>query len=118
MPTGDKRHLISNSDQFYVVQLMGSWVNVVESAERVIKYRNRHRWVTFERKEYELKKSVQFKPFVGRFIQFGCYAYIGGKEVHTEKELKRLVEQPFIYIASAEALRVFNSLMKKTQEKR
>lgn len=118
MPTGDNRHRVNHSDKFYVVQLIGLWVNVVESAERVIKYRNRLRWVTFEDKEYELKNQTKFKPFIGRFIQFGCSAYVGGIEVHTEKNLRKLVEKPFIYIASAEALKIFNKLMKMTQEKR
>jgi hypothetical protein len=118
MPTGDNRHRVNHSDKFYVVQLIGSWVNVVESAERVVKYRNRLRWVTFENKEYELRRQAQLKPFVGRFLQFGCYAYVGGRDVYTEKELKKLVEKPFIYIASAEALRIFNDLMKKTKENR
>jgi hypothetical protein len=117
LPVGDNRYRVTQSERFYVVQLIGTWVNVRESAERSVRHRNRLRWVTFESKEYELKKAEQFMPFVGRFIQFGCYAYVGGKEIHTEKALKKLIEQPFIYIASSESLEIFNDLMKKAQAK-
>jgi hypothetical protein len=118
LPVDDNRHRVTYSERFYVVQLMGTWVNVVESAERSVRYRNRLRWVTFENKEFELKRAEQFIPFVGRFIQFGCYAYIGGKEIHAEKALKKLVSQPFIYIASSESLSIFNDLKKQAQSSR
>jgi hypothetical protein len=113
LPEGDNRCRVTHSEKFYVVQLMGSWVHVSESAERSIEYRNRLKWVRFENKKYELRNANKFKSFVGRFVQGGCYAYVGGKEVHSEKAINRLIEQPFIYISSSEALRIFNDLRKR-----
>jgi len=110
LPEGDNRYRVTHSEKFYIVQLMGSWVHISESAERTVRYRNRLKWVTFEKKEYELRKAERFKPFVARFIQGGCYAHVGGKTVYTEKELNRLAAHPFIYIASSEALKIFNDL--------
>lgn len=110
LPTGDNRYRITHSEKFYIVQLMGSWVHVSESAERTVRYRNHLKWVRFENKEYQLRKAVSFKQFVSQFIQGGCYAYVGSKEVHTIKTLGKLEPQPFIYIAASEALKKFNDL--------
>jgi len=112
LPQGDNRHRVTHSTKFYVVQLIGYWVNVSESAERSVHYRNRLKWVRFENREYELRSADRFKAFLSRFIEGGCYAYIGGKEVHTLKELDRVEAYPFIYIASSESLRIFNELRK------
>ncbi len=71
-PQGDSRYRVTHSVKFYVVQLMGSWVNVSESAERTVRYRNNARWVRFENKEYELRKAERFKPLLTRFIQGGA----------------------------------------------
>lgn len=92
---------------------MGSWVHVSESAERSVQYRNRLKWVRFENREYELKNAERFKPLVGRLIQGGCYAYVGSKTVYTVRELNKLIEQPFIYISSSEALKIFNDLRQR-----
>lgn len=112
-PKGDNRYRVTHSAKFYVVQLIGTWVHVSESAERTVSYRNRLRWVRFENREYQLRGADKFKAFVGRFIQGGCYAYIGGKEVHTERELNKLQSEQFIYLASSEALKIFNDLRRK-----
>lgn len=109
-PQGDNRQRVEYSTKFYVVQLIGTWVNVVESAERVIRSRNGLRWVTFETKEYELRRANDFKPFLSRFLQLGCYAYIGGKHIEREKELRSIIEHRFIYISSTEALKIFNRM--------
>lgn len=109
-PLGDKRYRVELSTRFYVVQLIGTWVNVVESAERVVKSRNNLRWVTFETKEYELRKADAFKPFLARFLQGGCYAYVGGKQIDTEKEIRSIDPHPFIYISSTAALKIFNEM--------
>jgi hypothetical protein len=113
IPEGDGRYRTTYSAKFYVVQLMGVWVNVSESAERTVHYRNRAKWVRFENKHYELKREENFKSFVGHFIQGGCYAYVGGKEVYTVKELNNIEEWPFIYISSSESLRIFNEMRRK-----
>lgn len=65
-PKGDNRERVTHSAKFYVIQLIGSWVNVSESAERTVRYRNRLRWVRFENREYELRKSELFNPFLRR----------------------------------------------------
>ena len=85
LPEGDNRYRVTKSAKFYVLQLMGSWVHVSESAERSIRYRNGLKWVTFEKREYQLRKAVDLKRFVGRFIQGGCYAHVGGKTVYSIK---------------------------------
>lgn len=110
MPQGDNRYRVNYSATFYVVQLIGTWVNIVESAERSVRSRNNTRWVTFETREYELRRLEQFKPLVARFLQLGCYAYIGGRYVESEKELRAIVPQRFIYIASTAALKKFNDM--------
>ena len=112
-PQGDNRYRVNRSAKFYVVQLIGTWVHISESAERTVRSRNGLRWVTFESKEYQLKRAEQFKPFIARFVQGGCYARVGGKEVETEKEVNKLAAHPFIYIASSEALRIFNEMWQK-----
>lgn len=109
-PEGDNRYRVTPSAKFYVVQLMGAWVNVVESAERSVRSRNGLRWVTFEKREYQLRKADTFKPFVGRFLQLGCYAYVGGKQVDDEKAMREIESFRFIYIASTGALAKFNAL--------
>ena len=109
-PEGDNRHRVERSAKFYVVQLIGTWINIVESAERVVRSRNNLRWVTFEANEYELRKADAFKPFVARFIQGGCYAYVGGKHIQREKDLAPLISFPFIYISSTAALQLFNNM--------
>lgn len=114
LPRGDNRYRVTKSAKFYVLQLMGSWVHVSESAERSIRYRNGLKWVTFEKREYQLRKAADLKRFVGRFIQGGCYAHVGGKTVYSIKELNRLVDQEFIYISSSAALKVFNELQART----
>jgi hypothetical protein len=111
-PQGDNRYRVERSTRFYVVQLIGTWVNVVESAERTVRSRNNLRWVTFENKEYELRKAATLKPFLTRFVQGGCYAYVGGKLVERERELGFIDPHPFIYIASTAALRTFNEMRK------
>jgi hypothetical protein len=116
-PKGDSRERVTHSAKFYVVQLIGTWVNVSESAERTVHYRNRSRWVRFENREYELRKSELLKPFLRRFIQGGCYAYVGGKDIHTEREVEALRSEQFIYIASSEALRIFKDL-ERSRKKR
>ena len=68
LPDGDNRYRVTKSAKFYIVQLMGSWVHVSESAERSIRYRNGLKWVTFEKREYQLRKSIKLKRLVGRFI--------------------------------------------------
>lgn len=47
----------------------------------------------------------------------GLLCVCQGKEVDTEKELKKLIDQPFIYISSSEALKKFNALQKEKQRK-
>ena len=115
MPEGDNRLRVNYSEKFYVVQLIGSWLHISESAERVVTFKKRLRWVRFESREYELRKAETFKPFVGRFIGMGCYAYVGTKQVDTVKQLNRLVEQPYIDIASSEALKTFQKLQRGTK---
>lgn len=110
LPEGDNRYRVHHSAKFYVVQLIGAWLNVSEFAERKVTYRNRLRWVCFEKRDFELRKADRFKPFLTHFIQGGCYAYVGGKQVSTVRELNKMQEAEFIYIASAEALRVFNQV--------
>lgn len=109
-PQGDNRYRVEHSTKFYVVQLIGTWVNIVESAERTVRSRNNLRWVTFETKEYELRKADTFKPFLSRFIQGGCYAYVGGKHIESEKEMWGVEAHPFIYISSTVAMKVFNGM--------
>lgn len=109
-PRGDNRHRVQRSTKFYVVQLIGTWVNVVESAERTVRSRNNLRWVTFENKEYELRKADTLKPFLARFVQGGCYAYVGGKHIDTEREIGSISVHPFIYISSTAALKIFNDM--------
>ena len=116
-PKGDNRQRVTHSAKFYVVQLIGTWVNVSESAERTIHYRNRLRWVRFENREYQLRKSEHFKPFLRRFIQGGCYAYVGGKDLFSEHETENLQSEQFIYIASSEALKIFNELRRARGQK-
>ena len=112
-PQGDNRYRVEHSTKFYVVQLIGTWVNIVESAERTVRSRNNLRWVTFETKEYELRKADTFKPFLSRFIQGGCYAYVGGKHIESEKEIRSVESHPFIYISSTAALKIFNDMRVK-----
>lgn len=109
-PQGDKRHRVEYSTKFYVVQLIGSWVNIAESAERTVKSRNAIRWVTFEKKEYHLQRAEKLKSFIGQFLQGGCYAYIGGKYIEREKQMRDIEPYPFIYITSTSALRVFTEM--------
>ena len=109
-PKGDNRHRVEYSAKFYVVQLIGTWVNIVESAERTVRSRTGLRWVTFETRDYELKKADAFRPFVARFLQLGCYAYVGGKLVDNEREMKSITPHRFIYISSTAALEVFNQM--------
>ncbi|GAA4003992.1 hypothetical protein [Sphingomonas humi] len=116
LPKGDKRERVTHSAKFYVVQLIGSWVNVSESAERTVHYRNRSRWVRFENREYELRKSETLKPLLLKFIRGGCYAYVGGKEVSSEREIEALRSEQFIYLASSEALKIFQSLKSSGQK--
>lgn len=87
LPQGDNRYRVTHSVKFYVVQLIGTWVHVSESAERSVKYRANARWVRFENKEYELRKADRFKSILTRFLQGGCYAYIGSKQVNAVNEL-------------------------------
>ena len=109
-PQGDNRYRVEHSTRFYVVQLIGTWVNVVESAERTVRSRNNLRWVTFENKEYELRKADTLKPFLTRFVQGGCYAYVGGKHIDTERELGSISVHPYIYISSTAALKIFDDM--------
>jgi hypothetical protein len=109
-PQGDKRHRVEYSTKFYVVQLIGSWVNIVESAERTVRSRNAVRWVTFEKKEYQLQRAEKFKSFVSQFLQGGCYAYIGGIHIEREKHMRNIEPYPFIYITSTSALRTFTEM--------
>lgn len=109
-PRGDNRHRVEYSARFYVVQLIGTWANGVESAERTVRSRNNLRWITFETKEYELRKADTFKPFVARFLQGGCYAYLGGKLIDHERDMKAIESHPFIYISSTAALKIYNEM--------
>ena len=109
-PQGDNRYRVEHSIKFYVVQLIGTWVNIVESAERTVRARNNLRWVTFENKEYELRKADTLKPFLARFVQGGCYAYVGGKHIDTEREVGSITAHPYIYISSTAALKIFNEM--------
>jgi hypothetical protein len=118
-PKGDNRRRVEYSAKFYVVQLIGQWVNIVESAERTVRSRNGSRWVTFEKKEYELRRADDFKPFVSHFLQLGCYAYIGGTYVDHERNLRLIKPHRFIYISSTAALRIMNNMRsarKKTKQ--
>lgn len=109
-PQGDNRYRVEYSAKFYVVQLIGSWVNIVESAERTVKSRNGSRWITFEKKDYQLQRSENFKAFVGQFLQGGCYAYVGGKYIEREKHMRDIAPHPFIYITSTSALKAFTDM--------
>jgi len=109
-PQGDNRHRVEYSTKFYVVQLIGSWVNIVESAERTVKTRNAIRWVTFEKKDYQLQKAQNFKAFIDQFLQGGCYAYIGGVHVERARQMRNIEPHPFIYITSTAALKTFTEM--------
>lgn len=95
MPNDDNRYRVSLSAKFYIVQLMGAWLHIDESAERTIKHGSGLRKVRFENKDYELRRAADFHPFVRRFVQFGCYAHIGGKTIYSEKEMKIIIPQNF-----------------------
>jgi hypothetical protein len=116
LPENDNRHRISPSAKFYIVQLMGIWLHIDESAERTIKHGSGLRKVRFENKDYELRRAADFQPFVRRFLQFGCYAHVGGKTVNSEKEMKKILPQNFIYVASSKAWGVFENMRKDSRK--
>jgi hypothetical protein len=116
LPENDNRHRVSPSANFYIVQLMGIWLHIDESAERTIKHGSGLRKVRVENKDYELRRASDFQPFVRRFLQFGCYAYVGGKTVNSEKEMKKILPQNFIYVASSKAWDVFENLRKDSRK--
>lgn len=118
LPTGDKRYRVSPSAKFYVVQLMGTWLHIDESAERTVKRGSGLRKVRFENKDYELRRASDFQPFVRRFLQFGCYAHIGGKTIDSEKGMRKIIPQGFIYIASSEAWEIFERMRKEGSNNR
>ena len=115
MPEDDNRYRVSPSASFYIVQLMGAWLHIDESAERTIRHGSGLRKVRFENKEYELRRATAFQPFVRRFLQFGCWANIGGVEIYSEKEMKKILAQNFIYVASSKAWEVFETMRKEKQ---
>ncbi len=112
-PKDDNRYRVTPSAKFYIVQLMGIWLHIDESAERTIRHGSGLRKVRFENKDYELRRAADFQPFVRRFLQFGCYAHIGGKTVNSEKEMKKILPQNFIYVASSKAWEVFETMRKE-----
>ncbi|MCP5395810.1 MAG: hypothetical protein H6918_03595 [Sphingomonadaceae bacterium] len=118
MPRGDERYRVSPSAKFYVVQLMGTWLHIDESAERSIKHGSGIQKVRFENKDYELRRASDFQSFVRRFLQFGCYAHIGGKTIDSENGMKQIIPQRFIYIASSEAWDRFEKMRKNGNLKR
>lgn len=116
LPKDDNRHRVSPSAKFYVVQLMGIWLHIDESAERTMRHGTGLRKVRFENKDYELRRAADFQPFVRRFLQFGCYAYIGGVTINSEKEMKKILPQSFIYLASSKAWEIFENMRKENRK--
>ena len=118
LPKDDNRHRVSPSAKFYIVQLMGIWLHIDESAERTIRHGTGLRKVRFENKDYELRRATEFQPFVRRFLQFGCYAYIGGVTINSEKEMKKILPQNFIYVASSKAWDIFETMRNESRKGR
>jgi hypothetical protein len=116
IPKDDNRYRVSPSAKFYIVQLMGTWLHIDESAERTIKHGSGLRRVRFENKDYELRRATDFQPFVRRFLQFGCYAHIGGITIYSEKEMKKILPQNFIYVASSKAWEIFETMRNESHK--
>jgi hypothetical protein len=117
LPENDNRYRVNPSAKFYIVQLMGEWLHIDEMAERTIRHGSGLRLVRFENQDFELRRAVDFLPFIRRFIQFGCYAHIGGKTIYSEKGMKGIVPDNFIYVASPAAWKIFERMRIRNNKK-
>ena len=107
-PRTDNRYRVNDSVRFYVVQLCGTWVNVTETAQRVLKRRNRQSYVTFEGSEYQLRPATQFRDVLKSYTKYGADVHLLGLEV-TNKNLDAVVPWPFIWIVSKPAKMIFQA---------
>jgi hypothetical protein len=107
-PEGDNRYRVNASAKFYVVQLVGHFVNLSEYGERVIHRANRQSYVTFEGKRHQLRRSGLLKDTLKQFVEAGIPVYIGGLTVDS-KNLHKVEPWPFIYIAPKAAWAIFKA---------
>lgn len=108
-PRTDNRHRVNDAVLFYVVQLCGSFVNVSESAQRVLLRANRTSFVTFEREKHQLRPATKFKAVIEQFTRYKCPVYMAGLDL-TAKTLQTIEPWPFIYIAPKIAWQAFQTL--------
>jgi hypothetical protein len=97
-PEGDNRHRVQDSLKFYVIQLVGTWVNVSEYGERVLQRQNRQSYVVFENARHQVRPENQFKAILKQFVDVDCPIHIGSLDV-TKDNLGEIEPFPFIYIA-------------------
>jgi hypothetical protein len=107
-PRTDNRYRVNDSVRFYVVQLCGTWVNVTETAQRVLKRKNRQSYVTFEGAEYQLRPATQFRDVLRTYTKHGADVHLLGMEV-TNKNLDEVDPWPFIWIEPKVAKQVFQA---------
>ena len=108
IPEGDNRYRQNFSEKFYVVQLVGTWVNVSEYAERVLHRKNRQSYVVFEGANHQLRPSRLLKPTLKQYTDVKCEIHNGGNDI-TNRNLDRLEPYPFIYIAPKIAREAFQA---------
>jgi hypothetical protein len=107
-PRTDNRYRVNDAVRFYVVQLCGTWVNVTETAQRVLKRKNRQSYVTFEGVEYQLKPATQFRDVLKTYTKHEATVHLLGMDV-TNGNLKDVESWPFIWIVSKPARLIFQA---------
>ena len=107
-PRADNRYRVNDSVRFYVVQLCGTWVNVTETAQRVLKRKNRQSYVTFEGAEYQLRPASQFLDVLKSYTKYGADVHLLGLEV-THNNVDAVVPWPFIWIVPKAAKLIFQA---------
>ncbi|OQW80562.1 MAG: hypothetical protein BVN32_01595 [Proteobacteria bacterium ST_bin14] len=114
-PRSDNRQRVNDAVLFYVVQVCGSFVNVSESAQRVLFRVNRTSYVTFEREKHQLRPATQFKATIQQYTRHDCPVYMAGFDL-TAKRLQTIEPWPFIYIVPTIAWQAFQALYVEKNE--
>ncbi len=114
-PRSDNRHRVNDAVLFYVVQVCGSFVNVSESAQRVLLRANRTSFVTFECEKHQLRPATQFKAVIEQYTRHKCPVYMADLYL-TAKTLQTIEPWPFIYIAPKIARQAFQALYVEKDE--
>ncbi|PNU05426.1 hypothetical protein [Novosphingobium guangzhouense] len=80
-PVGDNRFRVNVSKKFYIAQLTGAFLNIYETAERVVHKKAGLSFVIFEGNRYQLRAPEDLGRILDMALSKGVHVNLGGLEL-------------------------------------